>query len=101
MISAFQSRAQSWNRTSDTRIFSPLLYQLSYLGPRLNPSCNLYFMTALRHNNRSLHKFRSNVKWLIEKKLNFCNYSSISYKCFGQYSLCWPYHCNNSSTTRL
>ena len=24
--------AQSWNRTSDTRIFSPLLYQLSYLG---------------------------------------------------------------------
>ena len=25
--------AQSRNRTSDTRIFSPLLYQLSYLGP--------------------------------------------------------------------
>ena len=25
-------RAQSRNRTSDTRIFSPLLYQLSYLG---------------------------------------------------------------------
>ena len=24
--------AQSRNRTSDTRIFSPLLYQLSYLG---------------------------------------------------------------------
>jgi len=24
--------AQGWNRTSDTRIFSPLLYQLSYLG---------------------------------------------------------------------
>jgi hypothetical protein len=40
-------------------------------------------MTALRHNNRSLHKFWSNVKWLIEKFLNFCNYSSISYKCFG------------------
>ena len=75
--------AQFRNRTRDTRIFSPLLYQLSYLGPRLNPSCNLYFMTALRHNNRSLHKFRSNVKWLIEKNLNFCNYSSISYKCFG------------------
>ena len=29
------------NRTSDTRIFSPLLYQLSYLGPQLNPTCNL------------------------------------------------------------
>ena len=25
--------AQGRNRTSDTRIFSPLLYQLSYLGP--------------------------------------------------------------------
>ena len=61
----------------------PDVTKLSYLGPRLNPSCNLYFMTALRHNNRSLHKFRSNVKWLIEKNLNFCNYSSISYKCFG------------------
>ena len=24
--------AQSRNRTSDTRIFNPLLYQLSYLG---------------------------------------------------------------------
>gem|GEM_PF-5303670 len=23
---------QNWNRTSDTRIFSPLLYQLSYLA---------------------------------------------------------------------
>jgi hypothetical protein len=26
------SGAQGRNRTSDTRIFSPLLYQLSYLG---------------------------------------------------------------------
>jgi hypothetical protein len=25
--------AQGRNRTTDTRIFSPLLYQLSYLGP--------------------------------------------------------------------
>ena len=25
--------AQGRNRTNDTRIFSPLLYQLSYLGP--------------------------------------------------------------------
>ena len=24
--------AQTWNRTRDTRIFNPLLYQLSYLG---------------------------------------------------------------------
>lgn len=27
-----ESGAQSRNRTSDTRIFNPLLYQLSYLG---------------------------------------------------------------------
>ena len=27
-----RENAQSRNRTSDTRIFSPLLYQLSYLG---------------------------------------------------------------------
>ncbi len=27
-----KSGAQSRNRTSDTRIFNPLLYQLSYLG---------------------------------------------------------------------
>ena len=26
-------RGTSWNRTSDTRIFSPLLYQLSYGTP--------------------------------------------------------------------
>lgn len=26
--------AQSWNRTSDTAIFSRMLYQLSYLGIR-------------------------------------------------------------------
>ena len=34
------SGAQSRNRTSDTRIFNPLLYQLSYLGtvPRTLPS---------------------------------------------------------------
>ena len=30
-----KENAQSRNRTSDTRIFSPLLYQLSYLGIRL------------------------------------------------------------------
>ena len=29
--------AQSRNRTSDTRIFNPLLYQLSYLGPCRKP----------------------------------------------------------------
>lgn len=33
-ISKVGSGAQSRNRTSDTRIFNPLLYQLSYLGIR-------------------------------------------------------------------
>ncbi len=32
LIFGRESGAQSRNRTSDTRIFSPLLYQLSYLG---------------------------------------------------------------------
>ena len=32
MILGQKNSAQSRNRTSDTRIFSPLLYQLSYLG---------------------------------------------------------------------
>ena len=32
LIITFKVNAQSRNRTSDTRIFSPLLYQLSYLG---------------------------------------------------------------------
>ena len=34
-ITLGNENAQSRNRTSDTRIFSPLLYQLSYLGIRL------------------------------------------------------------------
>jgi hypothetical protein len=28
--------AEDWNRTSDTSIFSAVLYQLSYLGPAKN-----------------------------------------------------------------
>jgi hypothetical protein len=30
--SGYRSGAQGRNRTNDTRIFNPLLYQLSYLG---------------------------------------------------------------------
>ncbi len=33
--------AQGRNRTTDTRIFSPLLYQLSYLGADWNNGCNI------------------------------------------------------------
>ena len=32
--------AEDWNRTSDTSIFSAVLYQLSYLGARQNPNHN-------------------------------------------------------------
>ena len=34
LVSDIFKNAQNRNRTSDTRIFSPLLYQLSYLGIR-------------------------------------------------------------------
>jgi hypothetical protein len=30
---AIEFGAEDWNRTSDTSIFSAVLYQLSYLGP--------------------------------------------------------------------
>ena len=35
--------AQRRNRTTDTRIFSPLLYQLSYLGAQRVPTVPLAF----------------------------------------------------------
>lgn len=41
--------AQSRNRTSDTRIFSPLLYQLSYLGKA--------FLIALTQNTGKLKAY--------------------------------------------
>ena len=34
-----RSGAQDRNRTSDTRIFNPLLYQLSYLGTWMSGGC--------------------------------------------------------------
>ena len=43
--------AQGRNRTTDTRIFSPLLYQLSYLG-----------RTRLRARGRGLHSTRCDVQ---------------------------------------
>lgn len=33
--------AEGWNRTSDTRIFNPLLYQLSYLGDESGRPCGI------------------------------------------------------------
>ena len=35
-LPSFEDNAQNRNRTSDTRIFSPLLYRLSYLGIHTN-----------------------------------------------------------------
>jgi hypothetical protein len=37
-------RGISWNRTSDTRIFSPLLYQLSYDTARLGIANVAFFL---------------------------------------------------------
>ncbi len=36
-VRAFEYGGQGRNRTTDTRIFSPLLYQLSYLAPGRRP----------------------------------------------------------------
>ena len=52
--------AQNRNRTSDTRIFSPLLYQLSYLGiPRDT-------ITATAQDI-----FYNQMLWVVKKILNF------------------------------
>ncbi len=40
------ARGASWNRTSDTRIFSPLLYQLSYGTKPVGKCINKYFSEA-------------------------------------------------------
>ncbi len=45
---SFMHNAQNRNRTSDTRIFSPLLYQLSYLG--LQPKSSYGKSVDFRHN---------------------------------------------------
>ena len=46
ILKAFKQKnsAQSRNRTNDTRIFSPLLYQLSYLGTKSRTAKNLYLL---------------------------------------------------------
>ena len=40
-LPSFEDSAQNRNRTSDTRIFSPLLYRLSYLGRLRGQDLNL------------------------------------------------------------
>ena len=50
--------AQRWNRTADTRIFSPLLYRLSYLGTK-----------KLTFNN--LPWIAENVKAFFLRRINF------------------------------
>lgn len=45
--------AQSRNRTSDTRIFNPLLYQLSYLG---TVACGLGLICASYGRARRLSR---------------------------------------------
>ena len=55
--------AQSRNRTSDTRIFSPLLYQLSYLGKIAGTGFEpMTFGLWARRASRLLHPALLNVK---------------------------------------
>ena len=35
LLRILENGGQNWNRTSDTRIFSPLLYRLSYLAKNI------------------------------------------------------------------
>ena len=37
--------AQTRNRTTDTRIFNPLLYRLSYLGEKMVPATGIELVT--------------------------------------------------------
>ena len=41
-----RNRAQGQNRTADTRIFSPLLYRLSYLGVSLSREGKLHKLNS-------------------------------------------------------
>src|SRR5690349_17116219 len=70
------SGAEDWNRTSDTSIFSAVLYRLSYLGTRDRLSCRTPIITAPAED-RQPH--RSCAGWLCtfcfaqrERRLYFC-----------------------------
>ena len=56
--------AQSRNRTSDTRIFSPLLYQLSYLGTATEsfPSDARVIRQGIRGVQRIRGKYKANIR---------------------------------------
>ena len=45
-VAPWNSGGQGRSRTADTRIFSPLLYQLSYLAPRTNVRGAIYTGSA-------------------------------------------------------
>ena len=46
-IAGLYNGAQGRNRTTDTRIFSPLLYQLSYLGIFLGAALSVWLLLFL------------------------------------------------------
>lgn len=56
----FLSGARGRDRTADTRIFSPLLYRLSYLG-------RLYLNRYCAATNNSIQQSRAFVKTFFEK----------------------------------
>ena len=46
---------QEWNRTTDTRIFNPLLYRLSYLAIAFG----VYFLKMTRSKERAFNRTRA------------------------------------------
>ncbi len=76
------NRGTSWNRTSDTRIFSPLLYQLSYgtVVPRL------------RCKDRATFLILQEVMQSFLQKSAFLCPKQPDWGCFGLF--CPIYHLN-------
>jgi hypothetical protein len=66
---AFGFGAQRRNRTTDTRIFNPLLYRLSYLGISLLLLANVVFSTRRVLNPQWLCRVKSKVSLLWYKAL--------------------------------
>ena len=62
-VRAFESGGQGRNRTTDTRIFSPLLYQLSYLARELPAHTGYSRKRDYRRNFPSVKRLLPFMRW--------------------------------------